>query len=122
MLEAFSSNNCHQRADRVQLAQLVAYRLVQESLANAAAHAPGAKCVVEIDDRGPDRLRVLVANDGTHTSDLGPGGGFGLIGMRERADLVDAELTYGPTPAGGWAVRLTIPRDATITNHTKEPT
>jgi signal transduction histidine kinase len=104
------------------LAQLVAYRMVQESLANAAAHAPGAKCVVEIDDRGPDRLRVLVANDGAHTPDLGPGGGFGLIGMRERADLVDAELAYGPTPDGGWAVRLTIPRDATITDHTKEPT
>jgi signal transduction histidine kinase len=103
------------------LAQLVAYRMVQEALANSAAHAPGANCVVEIDDRGLDSLRVIVTNDGAHAPDPGPGGGFGLIGMRERADLVSAELTYGATAAGGWEVRLVIPRDATLSEHTEEP-
>ncbi|HYF73726.1 MAG TPA: histidine kinase, partial [Nocardioides sp.] len=33
------------------LAQLAAYRMVQESLANAARHAPGARCTVVVDDR-----------------------------------------------------------------------
>jgi signal transduction histidine kinase len=98
------------------LAQLVAYRMVQESLANAAAHAPGANCVVEIDDRDRDRLTVVVENDGAHAPDLGPGSGFGLVGMRERADLVDGELSYGATDGGGWRVRLTLRRDTTVKN------
>jgi signal transduction histidine kinase len=103
------------------LGQLVAYRMVQEALANAAMHAPGANCRVEIDDRDPDRLSVLVSNDGAHAPDLGPGGGFGLVGMRERAELVGAEVRYGATEDGGWEVRLTIPKDATIEDLTEEP-
>jgi signal transduction histidine kinase len=103
------------------LAQLVAYRMVQESLANAAAHAPGARCVVEVDDRDPASVTVLVTNDGAHAPDLGPGGGFGLVGMRERADLVDGELHYGATADGGWQVRLTIRRDAILNSVTEAP-
>jgi signal transduction histidine kinase len=103
------------------LAQLVAYRMVQEALANSGAHAPGANCVVEIDDRASDSLSVLVENDGAHAPDPGPGGGFGLVGMRERADLVGADLTYGATAEGGWEVRLTIPRDATMPDQIEEP-
>ncbi|MDR7385610.1 sensor histidine kinase [Promicromonospora iranensis] len=104
------------------LGQLVAYRMVQESLANAAAHAPGANCVVEIDDRDPAHLSVLVQNDGAHAPDLGPGGGFGLIGMRERAELVAAELHHGPTQDGGWEVHLMLARDTTIEDLAEEPT
>jgi signal transduction histidine kinase len=103
------------------LAQLVAYRMAQESLANAAAHAPGARCVVELDDRDPASVTILVTNDGAHAPDLGPGGGFGLVGMRERADLVDGELHYGATADGGWQVRLTLHRDAILDTVTEAP-
>ena len=95
------------------LAQLVAYRMVQESLANVATHAPGANCVVEIDDSHAEQLTVTVTNDGQHAPDPGPGSGFGLVGMQERADLVDGELTYGATDDGGWRVQLRITRDQT---------
>lgn len=101
------------------LAQLVAYRMVQESLANAAAHAPGAPCVVEIDDRDPGSLTVLVTNNASHAPDLGPGSGFGLVGMRERADLVDGTLNYGATADGGWQVRLILRRDAILEDVTE---
>ena len=101
------------------LGQLVAYRMVQESLANAAAHAPGANCVVEIDDRDPDRLTVVVENDGAHAPDLGPGSGFGLVGMRERADLVDGKLSYGAVGDRGWRVTLELRRDAIIKDVTE---
>ena len=94
------------------LAQLVAFRMVQESLANVAVHAPGANCVVEIDDSNADQLTITVTNDGQHAPDPGPGSGFGLVGMQERADLVDAELTYGPAD-DGWQVSLTMKRDNT---------
>jgi signal transduction histidine kinase len=94
------------------LAQLVVYRTVQEALANVVAHAPGAHCVVQIDDRAPDALVVQITNDRSHAPDLGPGGGFGLVGMQERADLIGAELRHGPTEEFGWHVRLTVKREA----------
>ena len=94
------------------LAQLVVYRMVQESLANAAVHAPGANCTVEIDDRDADSLTVRVSNDGSHAPDPGPGSGFGLVGMRERADLVAGKLHYAATPEGGWDVSLTVKRES----------
>ena len=76
------------------------------------AHAPGAHCVVQVDDRALDVLIVQIVDDGSRAPDPGPGGGFGLVGMRERADLIGAELDYGPTDAGGWRVRLTVKREA----------
>lgn len=95
------------------LAQLTAYRMVQEALANAARHAPGAACTVELDDSGEDAVVLLVRNvasaQAAHVVD---GGGHGLRGMRERAELVGADLRFGPTVDGGWEVRLSIPRDA----------
>lgn len=98
------------------LAQLAAYRMVQESLANAARHAPGARCVVVVDDRDAAALVVTVRNDPStrppHVA-VGSSGssGFGLVGMRERADLTGARLEHGPTSDGGWQVLLRIPRD-----------
>lgn len=92
------------------LAQLVVYRMVQEALANAAAHAAGARCTVRLDDRG-DALVVTVSNDRPASTAAGPGSGFGLLGMRERAEMIGAELTSGPTEGGGWEVRLAVPRE-----------
>ncbi len=95
------------------LAQLAAYRMVQESLANAARHAPGARCVVVVDDRDAATLVVSVRNEPpTAPPDLAIGSsGFGLVGMRERAELTGARLEHGPTSEGGWQVLLRIPRD-----------
>jgi len=96
------------------LAQLAAYRTVQEALANAAMHAPGATCTVTLDDRTDDHLTVRVENGpSTVPATGGPAaGGNGLRGMRERADLVGARLQTGPTDDGGWSVSLTVGREA----------
>lgn len=99
--------------DRVgPLAQLTAYRMVQESLANARRHAPGADVEVVVDDTADDRLVLTVRN--TAAPSAGPSGdraGFGLVGMRERAELTGSELDAGPAAGGGWQVVLRIPRD-----------
>lgn len=93
------------------LAQLAAYRTVQESLANAGRHAPNARCAVEVDDRDPAALLVTVRNDAArHAPDPGARGGLGLVGMRERAELTASHLDVGPRPDGGWQVRLLTPR------------
>ncbi len=102
------------------LAQLAAYRTVQESLANAARHAPGARCEVVVDARDTGHVVVTVRNDAPTApppvAPVGAGGGLGIVGMRERAELTDARLTTGPTPQGGFLVSLTLPVS------TEEPT
>nr|WP_277344786.1 histidine kinase [Cellulomonas sp. IC4_254] len=94
------------------LAQLAGYRMVQESLANARAHAPDAACRVTVDARAADVV-VLTVRNGPPGREPVPSehGGHGLRGMRERAELVGADLRHGPTPDGGWEVRLVLPRE-----------
>ncbi|SBN64247.1 Signal transduction histidine kinase [Curtobacterium sp. 9128] len=95
------------------LAQLAAYRTVQEALANAAMHAPGAPCTVRIDDRAADHL-VIRIESGAATArvpDSSAAGGNGLRGMRERAELVGARLQAGPSGDGGWLVVLGLDRE-----------
>ncbi|MCE0458953.1 sensor histidine kinase [Curtobacterium flaccumfaciens] len=96
------------------LAQLAAYRTVQEALANAALHAPSAPCTVTIDDRDATRVVIRVENAAATVPAAGtsPSGGNGLRGMRERADLVGARLQTGPTATGGWLVELALGREA----------
>ncbi|PZE34357.1 sensor histidine kinase [Curtobacterium sp. MCSS17_006] len=96
------------------LAQLAAYRTVQEALANAALHAPSAPCTVTIDDRDATRVVIRVENAPATVPAAGtsPSGGNGLRGMRERADLVGARLQTGPTATGGWLVELALGREA----------
>lgn len=91
------------------VAQLTAYRMVQESLSNAAAHAPGAACTVELQVDGRV-LRVSVRNDSPrHPVERAAGSGLGLLGMRERAALVGGVLETGPTADGGWRNSLALP-------------
>lgn len=98
------------------LAQLSAYRTVQECLANAVRHAPGSRCEVVLDSRDPAAVVVTVRNGPPPTpvpvASRPARRGLGLVGMRERADLTDSTLEAGPTPEGGWQTRLRIPAAA----------
>jgi signal transduction histidine kinase len=96
------------------LAQLAAYRTVQEALANAALHAPSAPCTVTVDDRDEARVVIRVENApaAAPAAPTSPSGGNGLRGMRERAGLVGASLQTGPTATGGWLVELALGREA----------
>lgn len=100
------------RLDLGPLAQLAMYRMVQESLANAATHAPGAPCRVTLDDRDPVVVRAVVENAAARVGPMpSRRGGFGLVGMRERADLTGSTLAFGATPDRGWQVTLCTPRE-----------
>lgn len=103
------------------LAQLAAYRVVQEALSNAAQHAPGAPCEVVVDDRAADVVLVSVRNGRATQPVVATGTGFGLVGMRERAELTGATLEVGPTDDGGWLVAMRLPRDTDDTDQ-EEPT
>lgn len=87
---------------------LAAYRIVQESLSNAARHAPGAKISVVIEE-DPSFVSVTVTNE--PPDDPPPpadGTGQGLTGMRERVALLGGDLSAGPE-SGGFAVRALLP-------------
>jgi len=83
------------------------FRTTQESLSNARKHAAGAP--VEVRLAYLDGRTELTVTDhlGHRPADPNPGG-YGLTGMRERAELIGGELWTGPTD-DGWQVRLVVP-------------
>jgi signal transduction histidine kinase len=86
---------------------LTAYRLVQEGLTNALKHADArhAEVLVRYGDEG---VEVTVSDDGRGIGS-GDGGGYGLVGMRERVTVYGGELEAGPRPGGGYRLRATLP-------------
>ncbi|MEV1330655.1 histidine kinase [Micromonospora costi] len=85
---------------------LAAYRIVQESLTNALKHG-GGEADLAIAYR-PAELVVTVENPLPAGPGGVPGAGAGLIGMRERAVLLDGRFTAGPH-GGRWRVRAALP-------------
>ncbi|GAA1815757.1 sensor histidine kinase [Agromyces neolithicus] len=92
------------------VAELAAYRMVQESLANAAKYAPGSRGAVRIEFTAA-HVRLSVSNDASPTGERGvvASGGHGLVGMRERAALVGGTVQAGPQAKGGWRNELVLP-------------
>jgi signal transduction histidine kinase len=106
------------------------YRVVQEALTNVSRHAHATRAVVTVALSGNgvalngdgSTVRVSISDDGRGLpaggAGLGPRGdglegGFGMSGMRERAELVGGELEIGAggcgDGGGGATVRLTVP-------------
>ena len=89
--------------------QRALYRTVQEALANVRKHAPGANAHVELWQDGDD-IGVTVTNTPPTRLSLSlPGAQHGLVGLRERADILHGTLEAGPTAQGGYRVRLRVP-------------
>jgi two-component system NarL family sensor kinase len=94
------------------------YRTAQEALQNAAKHAGAHTVRVRLFPQR-DRMVLEVADDGTGFDPAAPaagdwqlGGGptgFGLAGMRERAELLGGRLEVSSAPGRGTTVRLTVP-------------
>jgi signal transduction histidine kinase len=89
---------------------LAAYRIVQESLTNAARHSGAGRVTIRL-AYGDGELTLAVEDDGRGSAarSTSAGGGSGIAGMTERARAVGGELTAGPRPEGGFAVRAQLP-------------
>lgn len=87
--------------------QLAAYRLVQETLTNAGRHAAGAPVQVRVGADG-DAVVVRVVN-GRGRRHVTRGAGLGLVGMRERVQVLGGELQVGGRPGGGFSVTARLP-------------
>jgi signal transduction histidine kinase len=92
-----------------------AYRIVQEGLTNVHKHARGAATTVRVSGECGRELRVSVANiQPVAAGSLLPGAGAGLVGLRERVELVGGTLTSGPRPDGGWMLTAGLPWPVTV--------
>lgn len=91
-------------------ARITLFRAVQESLTNIQKHARATRVEIVLTQL-TDRVSLRVVNN-----DLGGGGrveavrsGFGLVGLRERAEALLGEFTAEPRPDGGFQVSLVLP-------------
>ncbi|MFJ8441046.1 histidine kinase [Kitasatospora griseola] len=90
--------------------ELAVYRIVQEALTNVVRHAGSADCRVSLSRTGPGAVEVEVVNDAPPRPPARrPGGGHGLIGMRERAAMCGGTLSAGPLATGGFRVHARLP-------------
>ncbi|MER6085160.1 sensor histidine kinase [Streptomyces sp. NPDC001833] len=87
---------------------LTAYRIIQEALTNVTKHGAGQGADVRLAYERT-RLLISVTNDGTPAAPAAADGGFGLMGMRERAHSVGGDLRAGPRPGGGFEVTTALP-------------
>jgi signal transduction histidine kinase len=104
-----------ERKELAPIADITFYRVTQEALSNAREHAPGAPVRVHLRYRESE-VALDVENEPAPTpgrADPARAGhrGFGLAGMRERAQLIGATFDAGPAPSGGWRVSLRLPLD-----------
>ena len=104
---AFESGRTEVRPDPE--LESAAYRIVQEALNNVVKHSGASDARVALIEEGSE-LRVTVEDNGRGLgASEGDRQGFGLIGMRERAERLGGELTVGSGPSGGARVTARLP-------------
>ena len=93
--------------------ELAVYRIVQEALNNVVKHAQAKH--VQVQMRFSDAVRASIRDDGVgfampdRVDALTDRGHFGLIGMRERAELIGARLFIHSSLGAGTTIELQVP-------------
>ncbi|GAA1003881.1 two-component sensor histidine kinase [Acrocarpospora pleiomorpha] len=96
-----------------------AYRILQESITNVISHVGPTRVTVALNP-GVDVLEIRVTDEGRRTgsgadrpsgngTDPSARAGRGILGMRERCQLLGGELDAKPTPGGGFEVTARLP-------------
>lgn len=94
--------------------ELTVFRIVQEVLSNVRRHSNASSVEMTV-DFSEDALTIIIIDNGEgfslppRTSDLAMSGKLGIIGMRERARLINGTLIVQPEPGEGTTVTLRIP-------------
>lgn len=96
-------------------AELTLYRGAQEGLTNVRRHARAHRVEVTLDYRGPSAVRLAVADDGVGAEEGGEpggpeaGGGFGLLGLRERVQALSGRIDVRSRPGEGFTLEVEVP-------------
>jgi signal transduction histidine kinase len=86
--------------------ELTLYRVVQEGLTNARKYAGASEIKVTLCYKA-ETVRLSICDNGQGSADLT--GGFGLIGLRERVQLVDGVIQFHTAPGEGFDLKVEIP-------------
>ena len=87
--------------------ELTLYRAAQEGLTNVRKHARATRATLTLDYSKPDAIRLVIEDDGIGGD--GDAGGFGLLGVRERALLLEGEVHIHRSAEGGFALEVELP-------------
>lgn len=86
------------------------YRVVQEGLTNVHRHAKASMAEVTLAaNSGVVELSVVDNGVGSPASDNPYDRGFGLLGLRERVQLLDGQFAFGRAPSGGSRLSVSLP-------------
>jgi len=88
-------------------AELTLFRAVQEALTNAQRHARATRIEIALEYGAGERVRLNVRDDGVGATELG--GGYGLVGLRERAESLGGTLAIQSQPGQGFELELEVP-------------
>jgi len=100
------------------------YRVVQESLTNVRKHAHATKVLVRLRYE-EETLELLVRDNGkgpTQERNEQQAGGFGLIGLRERVELLNGQVSFGAVEPTGYRVLVHIPFPQKTIDHAASAT
>lgn len=102
--------------------EMIAYRIVQEGLANVVKHAHATRAEIMLTVNHPV-LIIAIRDDGAGISEMLNGDadiastpGLGLLGMRERAASIGGTVSVGPRRGGGTVLRAELPYDKAATD------
>ncbi|MDX1615124.1 MAG: sensor histidine kinase [Candidatus Promineifilaceae bacterium] len=87
---------------------LTLYRVVQEGLTNVRKHARASRVDVILDFSVAEQVKLTVKDNGIG-ADTVETGGFGLLGLRERVQLLGGRLDIDTAPGDGFRTTATVP-------------
>lgn len=83
------------------------YRAAQEALTNVRRHAQASRVTIELTYESTEHVRLSVEDDGAGSES--PAGGFGLVGLRERAEIVGGTVKIRTSRGAGFAIEVQVP-------------
>jgi signal transduction histidine kinase len=87
----------------------VAFRIAEEALRNIERHARASRVSITLNSPAPGQLQLEIVDDGVgFDATLARPGHFGLVGLREQAQLIGALLDVDSAPGRGTRLRLTL--------------
>jgi signal transduction histidine kinase len=87
--------------------EITIYRAAQEALTNVRRHARASRLTIELAFAAVDGIRLRVEDDGVGADQIGHG--FGLVGLRERAESVGGKMSVRSALGRGFTLEMELP-------------
>lgn len=93
--------------------EIAVFRIIQEALRNVSKHARAAAVIIHL-EQADERINLRIKDDGqgfelAQAMDTGKSRSYGLLGMRERVELMKGELKIITKPGAGTDIFVSIP-------------